>query len=304
MIDHGHLSPATAPTASCYACGSHDHRHLFSRNGYHLVECASCDLAFLANPPSEQEVAALYTDDVDYHAGLAEMDSETVAIMRRTARQHLKYLLKSVPDPRGKRLLDVGCSSGLFLDEARQAGFAVQGAELSPKTGGVARDQLGLDVHIGDWRDAGYDDASFDVITLFDVIEHLPDPQAELTALRRLLKPGGILLQSTPDIDGLFPQLSHRLAKRLDYWPHPEPPHHLFQFSTTTLTRLTENAGYQVFRADQTRIWLDYSFGTPREWRISPKLLAYAMVFAPIAYVAPWVGKGDCLYLASRPGQA
>ena len=273
---------------------------LFHARGYDLVACNECGLAFLANPPGSAAVAALYIDDAAYHGKLLDPAEPEFARMAATARQHLASLRRSIAAPGGMKLLDIGCSTGLFLSEARAAGFAAQGAEISPTTAAFARDHFGLEVHTGDWRDAGYTDGSFDVITLFDVIEHLPNPLAELSAIRRLLKPGGLLLQSTPDIDGLFPRLSYRLATLLDYWPHPEPPHHLFQFSRRTLGALTEKAGFRVTRADRTRIDLGYSFGTPASWKKSPKMLAYAALFAPISVIGSWVGQGDWLYLAAR----
>lgn len=297
----GFVLTPTAPAAPrCNLCGGEDRRPLFRKAGYDLARCGDCGLVYVANPPEAAAIAALYTATESYHAGLLDPAHDDFRRMRRIARQHLRMLRRSVPAPAGVRLLDVGCSTGLFLNEARQAGFAVHGAELSGATARFARDHFGLDVHAGDWRDAGYADESFDVITLFDVIEHLADPLAELVALRRLLKPGGLLLQSTPDIDGLFPRLSYLAANRLDYWPHPEPPHHLYQFSRRTLAALTEKAGYATVRADQTRIALGYSFGGPASWRSSPKMLAYAMLFAPSAIVGPWIGRGDWLYLASR----
>ncbi len=289
---------AALPLA-CNFCGARDHRPLFSKRGYDLVACGGCGLAFIANQPGPEAIAALYTSD-DYHDALLDPAHPGFARMQAIARQHLRFLRRSLPAPAGLKLLDIGCSSGLFLNEARAAGFDVHGAELSSNTAAFARDHFGLNVHPGDWRDAGHADASFDVITLFDVIEHLSDPLAELLAIRRLLRPGGLLLQSTPDIDGLFPQLSYKLAHKLDYWPHPEPPYHLYQFSRRTLAALTEKAGYATARADQTRIGLGYSFGTPAVWRASPKMLAYAALFVGSAVVGPWIGKGDWLYLASR----
>jgi 2-polyprenyl-3-methyl-5-hydroxy-6-metoxy-1,4-benzoquinol methylase len=294
-----------APTQSltaipCNACGGRRFRPLFRKRGYDLVRCAGCRLVFVINPPSASEIAALYAVEAGYHEALHDPRHPGYARMTGIARQHLRMLRRSVPVPTGHRLLDIGCSSGLFLAEARAAGFEVQGAELSAASADFARSHFGLAVHAGDWRDAGYVDASFDVITLFDVIEHLPDPLGELRAIRRLLKPGGLLLQSTPDIDGLYPRLSYLLARPLDYWQHPEPPHHLYQFSRETLTAMARQAGFEVTRADQTRIGLDYSFGTPASWKISPKLLAYAVLFAPAAIVGPWIGMGDWLYLAAR----
>lgn len=294
-IDHNATKVAT-----CSLCGSGEHRLLFRKLGYDLVRCGSCGLAFLANPPEGEEVAALYSAAADYHGELLDPQHPVFGRMDKIARQHLRMLRRSVPAPAGLKLLDIGCSSGLFLAKARDAGFAVQGAELSPDTSAFARSHFGLPVQCCDWREAGYADASFDVITLFDVIEHLPDPLDDLRAVKRLLKPGGLLLQSTPNIDGLFPRLSYTLAHRLDYWPHPDPPHHLYQFSARTLAALTARAGYEVIRRDQTRIGLSYSFGTLASWRVSPKLLAYALLFAPVAVVGPWLGMGDWLYLAAR----
>lgn len=292
------LPPDPAP--ACNLCGGLDHVHLFTKQGYRLVRCKACDLAFITNPPDAAGIAALYTAKADYHDELLDPASRPFGRMRGIARQHVAMLRRSTGGAQGLSVLDIGCSSGLFLDEARKAGFAVRGAEISPESSAFAREHFGLPVHTGDWRDAGYADASFDVVTLFDVIEHLADPQAELDAVIRLLKPGGLLLQSTPDIDGLFPRLSYLVARQIDYWPHPEPPWHLFQFSAATLGAMTEKAGFRVTRADRTMIGLDYSFGTPASWKVSPKLLPYALAFAPVAILGKWVGRGDWLYLAAQ----
>lgn len=289
----------------CNLCGGYVHRLLFRKHGYDLVECGACGLAFVANPPGEAEVAAFYSGADDYHRELLDSRDPGFQRMRGVARQHLKILLKSAPSPRGLKLLDIGCSSGLFLAEARAEGFAVRGVELSPVTAQFARSHFALDVFAGSWRDAGIAEGSLDVVTLFDVIEHMTDPLGELRAIAGLLKPGGLLLQSTPNIDGLFPRVSQPFAGLLDYWPHPEPPHHLYQFSVRTLRELTAKAGFEPGRVDQTRIGLDYSFGTPKHWKVSKKLVPYALAFAPFAVVGPWIGRGDWFYLAARkPGGA
>lgn len=285
----------------CNCCRSTDFVPIFSKNGYELVRCTTCDLAFIANQPDAAQIASLYTAKTDYHASLLDPGSEEFARMANVARQHLRMLRKFRADLTGLRVLDIGCSSGLFLAEAQCAGMASYGAELSPETAHFAANYFGLPVHPGDWRGAGYAPGSFDVITMFDVIEHLPDPMAELRAVLPLLKPGGLLLQSTPDIDGLFPRLSYKLAALLNYWPHPEPPHHLYQFSAKTLSAMLAKAGYRAGDARRLSMPLSYSFGTPTSWRISPKLLPYAAVFAPTAVLGEWIGQGDWLYLGAEP---
>jgi 2-polyprenyl-3-methyl-5-hydroxy-6-metoxy-1,4-benzoquinol methylase len=295
--------PLANDTASlpvtCNLCGSADCTQLFTKRGYKLVQCDECRLAYIANPPDAEGIMAIYTATASYHEQLLEIGSSQFARQRLVARQHMEMLRKFRTHTEGLRVLDIGCSSGIFLDEARAAGMLPYGAELSPETARFARDHFGLDVHHGDWRDGGYAEASFDFITLFDVIEHLPDPLGELRAIRRLLKPGGLLLQSTPDIDGLFPRLSLKLANRLDHWPHPEPPHHLFQFSQATLAAMVHKAGFAVEGARHTSIDLAYNFGTPASWKASPKMLAYAALFAPVAILGEWLGKGDWLYLGA-----
>ena len=284
----------------CNLCGSADQRHLFTKFGYELVECHNCGLAYIANPPDSDALQRSYCADADYHSELLDPGSGATRRMRKIARHHARILGRSIPAGSGMKLLDIGCSSGLFLDEARQSGFTVEGVELSSDTAESARRNFGLLIHTGTLDAADLPPDTFDVVTLFDVIEHLPDPLGQLHKIRSLLKPGGLLLQSTPNIDGLFPRLSHRLARRLDYWPHPEPPHHLYQFSVRTMTAMLEGASFEPGQVSQHRIELDYSFGTPTSWKASPKLLAYAALFAPAAIVGPWIGKGDCLYIAAR----
>ncbi len=293
-----------ATVLSCPACHNDGAVLLFVKHGYRLVRCGACDLAYIDNPPDAAGIAALYQSDDGYHDRLIDQSSGEYARMDCVARRHMEVLTRHWPTPKGAgglaHVLDVGCSAGLFLKRARDAGFAVSGLEMSPRSVDYARETLGLDVQQGAIEDADFADGGFDVITLFDVIEHLADPYAAAKQLAKWLKPGGILLMSTPNIDGLFPRVSYLPAKTLDYWPHPEPPHHLFQFSPKTLADLARQAGLVPLRADHFCLPLSYSFGTPESWRISMKLVPYAAAFAPFAVVGPWLGMGDWIYLASR----
>ncbi len=100
--------------------------------------------------------------------------------------------------PAAIRLLDVGCSSGAFLLSARKLGYAAEGVEPSADAAQTARD-AGLAVYTGYLEQACFPDAAFDAITLIEIVEHLRDPLALLQECARILKPGGVLLVTTPN---------------------------------------------------------------------------------------------------------
>jgi SAM-dependent methyltransferase len=279
---------AAAPPA-CNACGELASTPLLRKDGFDLVRCARCGLISVANPPTDEQRARLYSFDAGYHSSLVD-DAASKAFHEREAALNLRVLRRFA---NGGRLLDIGCSTGLFLRAARDIGWVGQGLEYSPDSSRIARDEHGLEVRTGELRADTYPAASFDVVTMWDVIEHVPDPFATLVQVRRILADGGQVLLKTPNADGLYPRLSLRLAGRLGFWGHAEPPGHLFQFSVASLSRLAERAGFRVVDVCHQRIPLGYSFGTPRGWFRSARWAAYCAMFMPMAWLGPWVRQGD-----------
>jgi 2-polyprenyl-3-methyl-5-hydroxy-6-metoxy-1,4-benzoquinol methylase len=197
------------------------------------------------------------------------------------------------------RILDVGCSAGFFLERARAEGWTTFGVEISNDTAELARGR-GLDVFTGTLEQAGFRRGSFDVVTMWDVLEHVEDPVAEIAITAEVLKEEGLLALSTPNIGGIFPRLSYRAARWTGRWPHPEPPHHLFQFSKATISRLLKQGGLTTIQILDRRAPLSYTFG---DWSLllrEPKRLAYAAVLAPVAWVAPLVRGGDDMVVIAR----
>lgn len=284
--------------SGCNHCGTTAHSAVFSLKGYDLVECDRCGLAYIANQPSDAELARLYSGGEGYHAALKDPSSPQWAAILKTAQAHMAFL-RHVPTGAGT-LVDVGCSTGQFLNLARQAGHTVSGIEFSEDSRAFAAQHFGLTVEPGSIHDSGLGAGSVDIVTMFDVIEHVRDPISDMQAARRLLRPGGWFLLSTPNIDGLFPRLSRPLANRLAYWPHPEPPYHLYQYSVRTLSASLEKAGFAIGPVAHRRIPLDYTFGTLSALARSPKRAAYAALFAPAALAGPWIGQGDWFYLAAQ----
>ena len=272
----------------CPTCLSADHGAVFVKDSHTLVRCSECGLVFVRDLPATDALHALYDSD-SYHE-----DSERVAksFTERAAAQ-ADLLQRHYPVP--GRVLDVGCSHGYFLRNARDRGWSTAGVELSRRSAEVARTVHGLDVVTGTLDDAPWPPESFDVVTMWDVIEHLPSPGEVLAQVAKLLRPGGILLMATPAVDGLYPRVSLRLAPFTKWWGHPEPPYHLQQYSKKTIVDLCRRNGFAVSKIVEDQIPLGYSFGLSRSIR---RNLASA-VLLPLAAIGPRVRMGDSMYVVA-----
>lgn len=282
---------------SCDLCGSASNKPLWTKDGYRLVRCSGCSLVYMANPPSASELKDLYSFSSGYHAGLVQSELE-IARHLGEARANLRILERNASSP--GVLLDVGCSTGLFLDVARRSGWDARGLEYSPDSGRVARERHQLQVDEGALLHGRYPAASFDVVTMWDVIEHIPSPSAAVDVVFDILKPGGLFLAKTPNVGGLYPSASLAVAEAIGFWGHPEPPGHLFQFSTATLADLVQRKGFKVQRVHHQRIPIAYSFGTVSQWFRSAKWLAYVSIFAPMALAGPVFGLGDTVTVVAQ----
>jgi SAM-dependent methyltransferase len=282
--------------ALCKLCGSRRADHVYTKNGFELVRCTSCGLVYVLNPPMREEIERHYSFASGYHTVFR---SDSSAESRAHAARAVDFLrIVRSHSPVG-RILDVGCSVGFFLERACAEGWSTFGVEISDDTAELARGR-GLDVFTGTLEEAHFPPSSFDVVTMWDVVEHLQDPVATVAVGASVLKPGGVLVISTPNIGGMFPQLSYHAARWTGSWPHPEPPSHLFQFSKPTIRRLLEQRGLVPVEIRDRRIPLSYTFGDRRLLLREPKRLAYAAVFAPLAYLAPLARSGDDMVVIAR----
>ena len=283
-------------TIHCIQCNSVNFSPVFTKDGYDLVSCDNCKLVFVKNMPSEEALRKLYNNNDKYHARYLDIDYDFSGQFKKC---HEDLDLLEQYCKRGN-ILDIGCSAGFFLKVAKDRGWRTQGIELNARTASVGRKRFGLEIFAGTIQQANLDTGSFDVVTLWDVIEHVSDPRAFLKEISVLLKPQGIIVLRTPNIDGLFPKVSGLVKNILDYWPHPEPPGHLYQFSVQTITTLLASENHEILSIIHERIPLSYSFGNLRYIKTSPKQLLYALVYAPFALIGPWVNYGDSLVVVAK----
>ncbi|MCX6554500.1 MAG: class I SAM-dependent methyltransferase [Candidatus Aminicenantes bacterium] len=215
-----------AMTAERFRCTSTS----LSRHG-DIVQCNRCRLLF-SNPQLHPgQVLDIYRAVED------PLYQEEAAARERTFARSLLQL-HDLAKPPG-RLLDVGCYTGVFMKTAAAAGWKVTGVELSAWAAAIAQKESLGPVHASALEDAGLEAASFDVITLWDVLEHLSRPVAMLENVRRLLKPGGIVAVSTHRVDSFAARI---LGGRYPFFMDM----HLVHFSKPSLERMLVACGFEV----------------------------------------------------------
>lgn len=197
-----------------------------------IVRCKMCGLVY-ANPRREGGIILDNYKRVVDDTYLEERKGRVL-----TFRRNLRPLEELVSPADGPRLLDVGCYTGVFLGIAQGRGWEAWGVEPSRWAVREAR-RRGLRVAVGTLREAEFPDDFFDVVTMWDVIEHFTDPMGELREVKRILKRDGVVCIHTMNIESTFARL---MGNR---WPWLMEMH-LYYFSPRTLAMMSERAGFQV----------------------------------------------------------
>jgi len=240
-------------TASCLVCGSPESVPVGRQAGYDVALCTDCRVLYVTPQPDAAEISRAYaTGSLIEDNGTERRDPDGAVQYPRWKRNECGRIAGELARlSRGRRLLDVGCLWGLFLESARARGFEVTGAEPWSEAASYCKERLGLRVLNGSLEDVCKLGERYDAITLLDVVEHSPDPAAMTGIAARLLAPGGLLCIGTPNVDGLIPRLS-RLKRRLrgqaSRYLSPPPPFHLFGFNRSSLCALLSRAGLRPER--------------------------------------------------------
>ena len=217
---------------------------------YTLCRCSECSAVWLPNPPKPEEMSLHY--DEDYHRAISKGG------INRNWHRHRRLISRYRSSG---TVLDIGCSSGGFLKAMNTQGWSLYGIELEPSTAEVARLATGAEIFVGNATDAPFAAESFDVITSFDVLEHVYDPRALISKIKEWLKPGGVYVTMVPNIDAWEAKLFS------SYWYGLELPRHLFHFSPRSLRRLALTMDFPLVHLKTPRtcylehslnyLWLD-----------------------------------------------
>ncbi len=197
---------------------------------YRLVRCPNCTYVWLQNPPAPEEMYKHYGPKYDRTIASAGENSTRWIDRRKTINNYTS----------GGVLLDLGCSSGAFLETLKGQTWRLFGIEMSESAAKLASDRSGAEVFVGDILDAPFAPNSFDVITCFDVLEHVYEPRRVLQKVRQWLKPGGIFYFLVPNIECGEARLFR------SYWYGLELPRHLSHFSPRCLKYLADSVGLNI----------------------------------------------------------
>ncbi|MEQ1909598.1 MAG: class I SAM-dependent methyltransferase [Vicinamibacterales bacterium] len=217
----------------CPTCGSTDEAAELEKDHMTVVRCRACDLVYVNPTFDEAHYQTMYASAA-YQAIVRDlgMSSHEYRVGRfGTERVGLMASHLRVAAGRAPRYLDVGCSTGFVVEAARDRRWEAIGIDLNPSAVEFGRGR-GLDLRLLALEDAGFAPASFDAISLFDVLEHLLDPVATLRACVDLLVPGGILFLYVPNYDSASRLLMGVAAHFI--WP----THHLNYYTPTTIRDL------------------------------------------------------------------
>jgi 2-polyprenyl-3-methyl-5-hydroxy-6-metoxy-1,4-benzoquinol methylase len=216
---------------SCPLCESHEIRPRWEVNGYPIVSCDGCSLVFVQKKVGAEELATHYAavDDPSYD------DSNLESL-----NYYYGNLAKIIRDfrPQPGTLLDVGCSGGWFFDSIKP--WQCYGNEITQSYGGVARQRYGDRIFLGSFEDYPLRPEFFDVITLQDVFDHMPDPIATLGKCHSMLKPAGLIVVKVHNIACLYAKLFGR------YFYALVPPSHLFYYNRETLRMILAKTGFRM----------------------------------------------------------
>jgi 2-polyprenyl-3-methyl-5-hydroxy-6-metoxy-1,4-benzoquinol methylase len=279
---------------ACRVCGQLGLIKHFSVGSHLLVRCIHCNFIQVAEHPSKTTLTEIYNEAYFTHSKYRDLDALSRENNRRMA------LIRAYL-PLGSSLLDAGCSTGDFIEQAKSE-FVVSGCDLSEFAISIAK-KKNSDIQHRLWtgilENLEGNAESYDAICLWDVIEHVWNPIKVFDQLFHRLKPGGIVFLSTPSIDASIARCMGR------YWAFMTPPEHLGFFTAKTFRFIfAHRLPGEILYMNRRGKWANIGFIAYKARRIAPKLVPVWLVSylegTWLGRMAVYVPTGDIRYLAVR----
>jgi len=277
------LSPPQVDT--CPACGFLGTVSVFREDARTFSRCSACG-TMVQHDFSPREPA--YNEEyffAEYRQQYGRTYLEDFDSIRGLARRRIK-VIESMGVPEQALFLDVGCAYGPFLREAAESGYRVEGLDVAESAVTYVRETLGYEAHCGSFEEYSDGEGRFDIITMWFVIEHFSGTGEVLQKVYRLLKPGGILAFSTPNLTGISGR------KDLRAFLHGSPRDHHIVWSPKIAQKVLADYGFTTERSIIT--------GHHPERFLSPKRKVPAAVQTLFSLISRAAGLGDTFEIYAR----
>ncbi len=255
----GMLKSELARERRCPVCLADDYRVSFVKQGFSYCKCRECTMLYV-NP--------VLKDEISYDSYISGEVSNKVldVLLSKTQREFdepkfvkaLELIEAVLPEKSGRRLLDIGCSVGHFLEVARGADWNCTGIELNSASADHT-ESLGFNVIRKPLVAGLFAENRFEIVTMWDVLEHIPDPESILDVIRSILAPNGILCLIVPNSDSLAARMMREKCTMF------RGSSHVNIFNRVTLCRLLERVGFRaetlismISEINVTNNWLTY----------------------------------------------
>jgi 2-polyprenyl-3-methyl-5-hydroxy-6-metoxy-1,4-benzoquinol methylase len=215
----------------------------------------------------------------------------------KTFNKRFQWMERHIPPGQRRKLLDVGCATGFAVEHASQRGWDAYGLETSRYAVEVARKRLGERIKAGTLDDRLWPASSFQMVLLWDVIEHLPHPQKALEEIYALLEPGGWLSIITPDCGSPLAQMMGR------FWmEYAKPTEHIYFYSKNVLRKALKQNGFEIGAVSTAGKHLGLDFFLNRLGFLFPPVRSWGSNFARSRFskLSVYVNPGDKLFLLAQ----
>ena len=261
---------------ACDFCGYEEHRSIYKLKNSSIVECTNCNFKYLNPRISSQRIKEILqewakNDVLDDERLRIAYDTRTQALYRSYIRR-----AENEKSTQSKKMLDVGCASGAFLYVAKSLGWDVTGLEIGEASSEYARNKGINVINASIFDDSiNIEAATYDVVVFLEVIEHLEHPKRALEMIYSWLKPGGVLILSTPNFNSLF-----RRIHKTKWWVINCEEEHIMFFTPESLSAYIKAVGFKVthriirgidlpgifrnFKSKSTEITLDNDYYSSR----------------------------------------
>lgn len=250
----------------CDLCGKTEFKLLYDLKPYKIYECRFCKLRVT----DQDSIRAKKGGEMYSEEYFKEVHPKFFGVCDKTYPKHIKHSKKlqnfwnvantiSNYIPNKGKVLDIGCATGVFLDMMKHKGFEPYGVDISDYASKYARENFGIKMFKGKLEDSKFKDELFDVITMWDFIEHVTNPTEVLNIANRLLKKGGMLYILTINDDSMLETLS-RLSYNMGMKKPAEithPMHHVHHYTDATLRALLHKTGFQIVRKERSEMPLE-----------------------------------------------